>query len=621
MPDSQFNALILNRVIWVLFAVLATLTAAGQVIPESRNFTSSWRVAGYPGEIPSPDRIVNVRDFGAVGNGVANDWAAVNAAMASLGTNAGVIFFPAGTYYMDNFLTLRSGMVLRGERSGNTTLRFYYLHHLIVANASPTGSFQPLLSGYDLHSNQVTVADASGFQAGDYAEIRETNDASWASSDWASYCVGQIVQIAAVAGNTLTLSVPLRLQYQVGLKPEIRKFTPIREAGVENLRIERLPIGDSTSRNNRLTISFIYAARCWVRGVETTNDFGGGICFDSSTQCEATGCYIHHAYEFDGGGSGYGVRVETKSGECLVENSIFQKLRHSMLLQAGVNGNVMGYNYSREQYKNEGTPTSIVGDMVCHGNYVYANLFEGNCGAYISIDSSHGMNGPYNTFFRNRARFVQTVLFWTYGGLEVTDSLCRDQTFVGNEDAGHYSISCSGLFEYGNNNNGTIRPTGTSSLADYSYYLGTNVTVPPPKPDWWTLPGDLRVYGPTNAAPVPPVGTERDIPARARWNAGGSYTVGPPSIWRQPTNQAVARGMATTFAVAATGTPVAVYQWRRNGANVGGATNAILQISYPRSVHAGVYDCVVSDSNGWMRTASATLTVAPYAPQTLILIR
>ena len=73
-----------------------------------------------------------------------------------------------------------------------------------------------------------------------------------------------------------------------------------------------------------------------------------------------------------------------------------------MLLQAGTNGNIYSYNYSLQQKRTE-LPSDAAGDIVLHGNYPYANLFEGNIAQNIGGDASHGMNGPANVFFRNRA--------------------------------------------------------------------------------------------------------------------------------------------------------------------------------------------------------------------------
>jgi hypothetical protein len=48
--------------------------------------------------------------------------------------------------------------------------------------------------------------------------------------------------------------------------------------------------------------------------------------------------------------------------------------------------------------------------MVLHGNYPFANLFEGNINQNTVIDNSHGKNGPYNTFFRNRSELWGVVM-------------------------------------------------------------------------------------------------------------------------------------------------------------------------------------------------------------------
>ncbi len=39
----------------------------------------------------------------------------------------------------------------------------------------------------------------------------------------------------------------------------------------------------------------------------------------------------------------YGTMLHFTTGECLIENNIFEHLRHSTIVQAGANGNVFGY--------------------------------------------------------------------------------------------------------------------------------------------------------------------------------------------------------------------------------------------------------------------------------------
>jgi len=115
---------------------------------------------------------------------------------------------------------------------------------------------------------------------------------------------------------------------------------------------------------------------------------------------------------FWGGGQGYGVNLEDNAEYCLIENNIFYDLRHAMIAQDGSQYNVFGYNYSRKPHQTN-VPvmdSKFIGDMVLHGRDdepgsvgPTKNLFEGNVGKFIWIDSFWGENGKNNTFLRNRA--------------------------------------------------------------------------------------------------------------------------------------------------------------------------------------------------------------------------
>ena len=58
---------------------------------------------------------VNVKDFGAVGDGSTNDSDAIATADAALGTTGGTVYFPAGTYNTTRSLTPRTGVTRVGE--------------------------------------------------------------------------------------------------------------------------------------------------------------------------------------------------------------------------------------------------------------------------------------------------------------------------------------------------------------------------------------------------------------------------------------------------------------------------------------------------------------------------
>lgn len=63
---------------------------------------------------------VSVKDFGATGDGVTDDTAAIQAAIDA---SAGGVFIPAGTYLISSYITLKSNLRLKGEGAVSTTLK------------------------------------------------------------------------------------------------------------------------------------------------------------------------------------------------------------------------------------------------------------------------------------------------------------------------------------------------------------------------------------------------------------------------------------------------------------------------------------------------------------------
>jgi len=100
---------------------------------------------------------------------------------------------------------------------------------------------------------------------------------------------------------------------------------------------------------------------------------------------------------------------------------------------------------------------------------------------------------------------------------------------------------------------------------------------------------------------------EADIIEAFSLNPDGVGT--PPTITEHPVSQTVCAGASVSFTVVAGGTPPLSYQWRRNGANVAGATSSTYTIDPVNAGHAGTYDCVVSNAFGSATSNPATLSL------------
>ena len=93
-------------------------------------------------------------------------------------------------------------------------------------------------------------------------------------------------------------------------------------------------------------------------------------------------------------------------------------------------------------------------------------------------------------------------------------------------------------------------------------------------------------------------------------SAGVDYNPGAaPIIVTQPQSQAVVVSTDVSLSVAATGGAPLTYQWRRDGQNLAGATNASLMLTNVQPAQAGQYQAIVLDASGSAMSSNAVLTV------------
>jgi len=389
--------ILLSGIYYFTVAQQLTATLSGSPVKQD------WQRAGYPGDtVPSYSAVVDITAFGGDKTGVSANNPALTSAINSLAGANGVIYFPAGNYLFTNAINLRSGLILRGAGSGNTTLTFNLgaaSADLIVVQGT-AGTSTPITAAVQQYGNQVTVTNPDITSAGNFVKIYQNNEASLINDSWADNTIGQLSYVKSKLGNTYTLYTRHRRAIALGDAPVAQALNMRKGVGIECLKIKRMDV--DPTENQTSNIRFNYAAFCWVKGIESDSANFAHVTISNSSNIETSGSYFHGSFSYGSGGVGYGVVCHLSTGDCLIENNIFKHLRHAMLLQAGANGNVYAYNYSLQQTRTE-FPSDAALDIVLHGNYPYSNLFEGNISANIGGDASHGVNGPANVFFRNRA--------------------------------------------------------------------------------------------------------------------------------------------------------------------------------------------------------------------------
>lgn len=456
-----------------------------QDIPESR--LVNWEHAGLESIDLNSGSTLNVLDHGLTGDGVTSNDEAILELLNNASTPVSELFFPEGTYLFNTPLSLQNDAILRGASAEHTKFVFNNngSDHLIkiLGNRSNTEStiIQDALIGQDT----IWLSESSLFTVGDYIMITE-DDAHLVTSSWALNSTGQINKIVDINDEQIILKSKLRRSFSIENIAHVYKINPVKNVKIENISIERLDSTDTQTSN----IYLDYAANCQIKCIESYNCNFAHVDIRNSINIEIEGSYFHEAFDYGGGGKAYGVMLHFSTGESLIQNSIFRKLRHSMIVQAGANGNVFAYNYSTQPYWTETSlPENAAGDLVLHGNYPYANLFEGNIVQQIVIDDSHGKNGPLNTFFRNRVE--------NYGIFMNFSPPSDAQNFIGNEitntNIGSYFLFGSDHFQLANNVKSTIIPEGSSELEPSSLFLNTNPAFFTPI-DTWPPIGDPAFY-------------------------------------------------------------------------------------------------------------------------------
>lgn len=433
--------------------------------------TFNWKDAGFKGTKPVYTQTVNIMSFGGNNTNTAPNNTALNNAINSLNNKGGVVYFPKGVYSFTGQVSVnRDSITFKGAGYDSTNLRFNLsgvLNSCInilgsQVNADTTSFAEPGIRD----SSSVNVLNAGIFQTGQWVYL-QTTDNTYMNDSWAYGSLGQIMQIKTISGNKITFQSPFRFYYKLTLQPKIKKITPKKAIGFECMKVQRL---DATS-NQTSIFNFDKAVQCWMHGIESDSTNFAHVEFNRCSNIDVTNSYFHHAFAYGGGGQGYGVVLQFSSNECRIENNIFQNLRHSMLFQAGSNGNVCGYNYSFNPYWSQFPfPANSAGDIVLHGNFPFANLFEGNINQNTVIDNSHSFNGPYNTLFRNRSETYGVVM----NNNPATDSVQFLGLEVTNSSTGQYLLYGNGHLQYGNKINGVLTPTGTSNLTENSLYLFNN---------------------------------------------------------------------------------------------------------------------------------------------------
>jgi hypothetical protein len=371
---------------------------------------------------------------GLAGNGSTDDGPKIQACINSAAANTAV-FLPAGTYYVNSTVRLKSNVALRGAKaeggppfmpaadSGSTTILLGSSAQMTTQNFSPSsGSMDPSVSygsnapGYKIGNapkkGDTTFTIGSGtLTAGQWISVfadndpklvnstGEDGDCPWCGENTPYRDMVQITQVTAVNGTTATISPAF--YYTLYNNPEYRRYSMgTVKAGFENLRFD----GSKHDIGGTQIILIQGCAYCWVKNLETymtgSNSGSAHVEFDYSFGGEVRDSAMHDQRS-GASGSGYGIYLQFANSAIKAENNILYHNRHWVVFQGAAAGNTFLYNYADDGYTDD--LTYLASGRTSHGAHPFMNLFEGNIISHITADDFSGTSS-HTVFFRNWIR-------------------------------------------------------------------------------------------------------------------------------------------------------------------------------------------------------------------------
>ena len=180
--------------------------------------------------------VINVKDYGAKGNGTDDDTDAIQAAIND--ANGSVVYFPNGTYAISTTLVVPSNTSLVGETRENTILSgVYYNQRFILKNNEPTETTLTQTSNVDSGDNSISITNS--MSSGDFMRIKSTQrfTRNWdgGSVIRASYVDGELMKIKEADASSATFTENIFLDFPLSVADTITTFTPLKNINIKNL--------------------------------------------------------------------------------------------------------------------------------------------------------------------------------------------------------------------------------------------------------------------------------------------------------------------------------------------------------------------------------------------------
>lgn len=223
---------------------------------------------------------VNVKDYGAAGDGLTNDAAAFAAAIAAVASTGQAIYVPAGTYVISSALTSTGHLNMFGD--GDKSVLDFSAATIAGSCITVSGALTQIqnISSASIYGLTVTFASAPSLAVDDVFCIYDTD--LWLTSR-PYYYKGEWCQVKGVAGSAATITNPLYDSYTPA-------STTVYKLASKTVSFRNLRLVGGAGTFGLLKLQFCEQAK--LENVSVYNEDYQGIEFDRCYNSEVTNCYV-----------------------------------------------------------------------------------------------------------------------------------------------------------------------------------------------------------------------------------------------------------------------------------------------------------------------------------------
>jgi hypothetical protein len=299
----------------VLASDLAQIALTGDSVDAS--FVQSGSGAVVRTALDKMREVVSVKDFGAIGDAVADDTAAIRNALASMASIGGELLFPHGVYRVTSKIKqvfaggVAVNLVGHGAKIDGRSVRGNGVNGdtiLIELGGSIVSQSQMAIDAA-IHTQTLVSSGPFGASKNDVLLLTSTEIRNPARP---YYIKGEFVEVGSVSGNTINVTSPIFDDYTATMTTINRVAMPsIRVEGLEiEMDTAQVALAISYAKHPVVTNTIIHGAR--YTGVQFFYCYGGGV-------------HDNHIYDaWVSGSDGYCVCIASCQGVSVASNMLTQ---------------------------------------------------------------------------------------------------------------------------------------------------------------------------------------------------------------------------------------------------------------------------------------------------------